>query len=561
MPFLVGDNMKNLNYILFTLIISLFVVPVYADHIYKLDMDVYLDEFGDANITEKWDVQADGGSEWYKQVFTMGNQNISDFKVQKDGVDLEYNSSWDINASMSSKDGYYGINYVSEGLELCFGKSDYSRHTFTLTYTLSNAIFNTSDSQVLYETFFPEVTADSFYVKVRSFYEFPDTLDVWGYGYKGYAYVYDGYIEMSNEESTSLKGDRVVLLVKFPEKTFNTSNSYEQFPDFESVSKLAEKGAKKWHSKIKEIISKIFSAIASFFVPILIVIFALIGSKNTKYGTKKLKFGKDAKKIKDAPYFRDIPCNKDLFKGYWIACQYNLIKKQTDFLGAILLKWLKNGNIENVTVTTKILKKEERAIKFVKNDGLNEVENELYNMMVTASKDGTLESNEFTKWCKNNYKKILNWFDKAIDNVTDIYVNEGLITTEKKTFSSVYNVNDSMKETALQVAGLKNFLNEFSNIKDRESIEVNLWEEYLMFAQIFGIAKKVANEFKKLYPDVITEDVYNDVMFIHTISYEGVSAASTAKSRAESYSSGGGGFSSMGGGGGSFGGGGSMGGR
>ena len=98
------------------------------------------------------------------------------------------------------------------------------------------------------------------------------------------------------------------------------------------------------------------------------------------------------------------------------------------------------------------------------------------------------------------------------------------------------------------------------NIKEREAIEVQLWEEYLMYAQIFGIAKKVAKEFKKLYPDVITDDYYNDIIFIHTISYQGVSAASSAKQKAESYSSGGGGFSSGGGGGGSFGGGGGGGG-
>ena len=81
-----------------------------------------------------------------------------------------------------------------------------------------------------------------------------------------------------------------------------------------------------------------------------------------------------------------------------------------------------------------------------------------------------------------------------------------------------------------------------------------------MYAQIFGIAERVAKEFKRLYPDIITDDYYNDVIFIHTISAKGVSAASTAKSRAESYSSGGGGFSSGGGGGGSFGGGGGGGG-
>ena len=106
---------------------------------------------------------------------------------------------------------------------------------------------------------------------------------------------------------------------------------------------------------------------------------------------------------------------------------------------------------------------------------------------------------------------------------------------------------------------MKNFLNDFSNIKEREAIEVKIWDEYLMYAQIFGIAKKVAKEFKKMYPDIIPEDYYEDIIFIHTISYDGVSAASAAKSeavrRAQSYSSGGGGFSSGGGGGGSFGGG------
>ena len=117
-------------------------------------------------------------------------------------------------------------------------------------------------------------------------------------------------------------------------------------------------------------------------------------------------------------------------------------------------------------------------------------------------------------------------------------------------------IKDELKSEAINLAGLKKYLTVFSRIDKKLPIEVKLWKEYLIFAQIFGIAKKVAKEFKKLYPDVITDDYYNDVIFIHTISYNGVSAASAAKQRAQSYSSGGGGFSSGGGGGGSFGGGG-----
>ena len=97
-------------------------------------------------------------------------------------------------------------------------------------------------------------------------------------------------------------------------------------------------------------------------------------------------------------------------------------------------------------------------------------------------------------------------------------------------------------------------------MKDKRAIEVKMWRDYLIYAQIFGMAKEVAKEFKNLYPEVITDEMYNDVILINTFSSSGVSAASAARSRAESYSSGGGGFSSGGGGGGSFGGGGGGGG-
>ena len=108
-------------------------------------------------------------------------------------------------------------------------------------------------------------------------------------------------------------------------------------------------------------------------------------------------------------------------------------------------------------------------------------------------------------------------------------------------------------------------MEEFTLIKEREPIEVKLWNEYLMYASIFGIADEVANQFKKLYPEVITDMNkmgynYNDVIFIHNITSDGIKSASTAQTRAQSYSSGGGGFSSGGGGGGSFGGGGGGGG-
>ena len=126
-------------------------------------------------------------------------------------------------------------------------------------------------------------------------------------------------------------------------------------------------------------------------------------------------------------------------------------------------------------------------------------------------------------------------------------------------------MDDTLYYESQKLYGLKLFLTEFSNIKQREAIEVNLWDEYLMYAYIFGIADEVVKQFKNLYPEVVVEMQnmnmdFDTFIFINDISRSSVSSARSAKSEAEakasSYSSGGGGFSSGGGGGGSFGGGG-----
>lgn len=558
--------MNKLKYWLFFLISIVFFSPVVnANDIKKITMDIYVDSNGDAHIVEEWTAKLSSGTEGYKPYYNLGNSEITNYKVSFDNKTFTSLSYWDVDASFNEKAYKSGINSIDNGYELCFGISKYGNNTYKMEYTITNFVSQTADSDMIYWQLIPYELSDKpeyVYIKIYSDFKYDSSLPVWGYGnYGGYAYVHDGYIELVHEGALN-SDEYMVALVKFPKGTFNTSSILKQ--DFNYYYEMAEDGSTTYVEEkfsFWKILGIIFSIIFEFIPIIITVVFIIISINTSQYGTKKIKLNKNAKKFKDIAYFRDIPCDKDIHKAYWISCYYNLIKNKTDFLGAILLKWLKEKRIENVTVTSSILKKESRAIKLVSEDGLNANEIELFNMMKKASVDGILESNEFTKWCKKNYKEILNWFNKVIDDVTLTYVSEGKIREEKKSFlSPTYYVLESLDHEAKEMAGLKKFLNEFSNIKSRESIEVHLWEEYLMYAQIFGIAKKVAKEFKELYPDIITDEYYNDVVFIHTISYDGVHAASVAKSRAESYSSGGGGFSSGGGGGGSFGGGGGGGG-
>lgn len=552
--------MKKIKYIVLVIVNFFFINVVNANDIEKITMDIFVDNLGNAHVTEVWVADLEEGTEGYKPYYNLGNSDIVNFNVELNGKSYTTVNDWDIDWSFNEKAYKAGLYKVDGGYELCFGISRYGENTYTLKYTVTNFVSTTADSDMIFWELVSYDLSDKpdyVYIKIYSDFKYDYETPVWGYGnYGGYAYVHeDGFIELIHEDD--LEDDEyMTVLAKFPKGTFNTSSVLEQ--DFNYYYEMAEDGAVSYSDKttIWDILGIAFTIITNVAIIIGSCIAVYKSVTSNMYGTKRLKFNKNSRKFKDVGYFRDIPCNKDIFKAYYISCHYGLVKNQTDFLGAILLKWLKGKNIENIKVTSKFLKKEERAIKLLNDDNLSALEKELYEMMSKAAVDGVLESNEFSNWCKVNYKQILKWFNKVIDNETMDYVKQGIIVEEKKTFNSVYHVSNILDNTAREMYGLKKFLNEFTNIKDKESLQVHLFDEYLMYAQIFGIAKKVAKEFKKLYPDVITDEYYDDIIFIHTISYRGVNAATSARERAENYSSGGGGFSSGGGGTGSFGGGG-----
>lgn len=566
MPFYVGEFMKKIKYLIFIIICIFSNSFVFANSINKITMDIYIDSFGNAKVIETWDTNVTSGTEVYKPYYSLGNSKIEDFEVKLNDTKYTTLNYWNVDASFQNKAYKAGINYINNGVELCFGMSKYGKNTYTMTYTITNFVSRLNDADMVYWQLIPYDLSDkpgSVYIKIYSDFKYSNNLDVWGYGnYGGYAYVYDGYIELIHEDELN-NDEYMVVLVKFPTNTFNTSSIINK--DFDYYYEMAQNGAEVYKDNTEQI---------SFFVTFLtfMFVFGIVAklvnvNKKGNAGTRTIHFKKGTSNVKDALYFRDFPCNNNMFRVYWMACQYKLVNNYTDFLGTILLKWLKEGNVESVSKSD--TDKSTKAIKLIGNNIKTKLELELYSMMMLASDDGVLDNNEFKRWCKINYKKILSWFDSVVDQETQLMYEEGLLEQKKrellpKLFTYDYITTDKIYEQGLQVAGLKKFLNDFSNIKDRSAIEVKLWDEYLMYAQIFGIAKKVAKEFKNLYPDVITEEYYEDIIFIHTISFDGVNAARVAKSEAESrarsYSSGGGGFSSGGGGGGSFGGGGGGGG-
>ena len=550
------------------------IMVVDANTISNIDMDIFVDMYGNAIVTETWDAYVNEGTEGWHPYYNLGNSIISDLEVTMDGREYTTIDDWDVDASFSEKTYKAGIyNVDGNEVDICFGISSYGSHKYVIKYKISNFVSTTNDADIIYWNLFPHdfsAEPNNVDITIYSDFRYEDTLDVWGYGkYGAPCYVYDGKIEMTSDNSRVTRDEYMTILVKFPKGTFQTGNVLNN--NFDYYLDMAEEGAVNYSDKTNwwDFIFSIIPILINIVIFGLVFVFAASSSKNNKYN-----FGETGNKVrKDVLPFRDIPCDKDIFYAYWVAYNYNLTKKKEDFLGAILLKWIHDGNVrvEKITKDGLFKDKEVTNIVFVNRPNeSNEYEIQMYDYMYEASKDGKLEENEMKKWCSKNYSKIFSWFDKVLDYVRDDLVTKGKIREQigknMKIFSYKYfEVDSSMMEVAEQMAGLKKFLKEFSLIKEREPFEVHLWNEYLMYAQIFGIADEVASQFKKLYPEIIQEMdsigyTYNDIVIINSITRSGIRSASDARTRAQSYSSGGGGFSSGGGGGGSFGGGGGGGG-
>ena len=223
----------------------------------------------------------------------------------------------------------------------------------------------------------------------------------------------------------------------------------------------------------------------------------------------KLSFGLNGKvlpKDKDIIYYRYIPCNNDLKYAYWLAYEFPITRASVNkgIIGAYILKWINSNDITALYNNVDEDKKE-YYLDFSKETSFpDKIENELYQIIKKAAGENhVLESNEFKEWSIKNYKLISDWLFDIDKVVIDRLEKENLISVNGK----IKEVNNIVREDAIKLKGLKKYLDDFSVIGLREPPEVRLWGEYLIFAELLGIADKVREGFKKIYPSLDTGSV------------------------------------------------------
>lgn len=529
---------KIINAIIFsiTIFFTLFsgTITVNANSISNIDMDIYIDSNGNAHVTETWQVNLKEGTEGYRVYSHMNDSEIYNFTVMDEtGRKYETLSSWDVNADFKSKAYKCGINYTSNKLELCWGISKYGDKTYTLQYDISNFVTQYTDNQGIYFNLISlDEYVDNAKITIHSDQKFSiDNSKIWAFGNDGTINFQDGNIVLDSEGALP-SYEYMVALIKFESNMFsvnnNSSKSFESIYNSEvnaiNISKSKDPLPFPDFTKMKEedFVDRYMGHVIVIFFIIFSVMF-VSGNKKTgsrNKGDGQLNFGKEGKRLPsndEIPYWRDIPCKKDLQRAYWIAYQYNIVNKETlkeGIIGAILLNWIKIDKIGVLEVERGLFdfKDNNYAIDFNKMQmGITESEDELLKMLKEAAgSNGILEGKEFERWCRRNYQKVESWFEnflwveeaklEAEEIITISYKEVKNFFGRKKTII-VKDVNPMLLEEAVELKGFQKFLIDFSIMPEREYMEVHIWEEYLIFAELLGIADKVQEQFSRLYPN------------------------------------------------------------
>lgn len=558
--------MRKFFVILFLSLIPLWTLATQpATH--SVDVTVRLQPDGSAFVTESWTITIASGTEWYTVMDNLGEgRQLQLLGVTENGVEYINEGEWDVDRSISEKANRCGlIKKRNNSYEICWGVGIYGDHTFEMNYYLTNLLQGYTDYDGFNFMFVSRgISPSPQNVKVTVLA--PDTLKftpentkIAGFGYKGKCNFFEGTVVAHSDQPFSEESG-LIILMQCAKGLFQPALSHDtpfadvvdealEDSDYEEVGTEEFKREKTWKDWVLS-----FFVFLAFGLPILLVLFITFSFK------KILLWRETGKRMEDIPWSRDFPYGNDLFATFSLLNKLEL-SQDNGIVSALVLKMVQNGALEPRPTN----KKDKVEFSFhPEHLSKNTYEKELFDMMLTASgSDHILQEKEFRRWSIRHAEQVSKWFETIKvhgENNLNSYVMKKSGNTHSKSEFKMYK-----QEAAIQAMGLKKFLSDTTLIDERRTVEVTLWQDYLIYASLFGIADKVTEELKQFQPQVIEmmeQQTCNTVDMVTMLNWSRIISNSVNRSvvraaniNTSSSSWGGGGFSSFSGGGGFFGGG------
>ena len=506
--------MKRTRFFLFVAALVLSAPVLCATKVPDVDISVRLGRDGAAYIREIWDVDVDEGTEWYLVRQNLGDIEISGLRVRDDeGVQYVDEGDWDTDRSLRQKAGRCGIVRKRDGCEICWGLGSHGHHTYIVEYVMSNAVKTLQDYDMLHlQLVSPGLSSPPSHVRVaiRTHEDVGAQIDtsnvrLWGFGFNGEAGLEDDVVVYESTEPFQYMSS-VIVLLRF-EKGLFASPSVQDRPFQEALDQALE-GADFGSDDDGEDdrLATLFGMLITFgmLFAFLSPLFRAFGPERVSNRTKRQILGVRPSQV---DWCRDLPFGGDLFASDVTLTRLGEDRKNNALASALILKMIYKGYLD---VSKDASGKIEIYFSSKAPDDLEEPALELFKMMKDASgKDIILQDTEFSEWSKKNRRRLTSWTDS-------VSVLGGRSLKSGGWYQSRAYTKTGQAE-ARKLMGLKKFLQDFTLTGERETVEVHLWQDYLVFGSLFGIANQVAKQLKDIDPVLFEQTVVFDYTTFDTL--------------------------------------------
>jgi len=549
----------------FLLLIFMSQVALGANKVSDINVDVGIYEDGSAYITQTWNGNFTEGTEGYIPIENLGDMSLSEFLVSDASGPYTYINEWDVDASFEEKARKYGLVKTNKGYELCWGISDYGENRYAIEYKINNLVggyedFDGFNFQFINSGMGTLPTDVTLKITMQDGVKLDENnAGIWAFGFDGQINFQNGDVVAYTKKPLSSKTDSVIILLQLNKGLINPTRVVDK--SFEAVKAEAFKGS-DYDDKagaggsttvLPEEEFGPYDLVIGFVImalPVVVIIYLLV------------RKGKRKKKIlalyNEADYFREAPIAGDLESTFVLARDFSQSNDDGNLIGSAFLKLINAGCLEPMSEKTVGFfgkEKESISLRLVHPPQFTGVTTEmLYDVLVSASSsDQILQERELEKYCKTNHKVIMAIIKAAKQSGQNTLLQ--IDGYDKSKEAKPLGLSQHGENLLLNIMGFKKYLLEFSLIGERTIAESIIWQDYLTFATLLGIADKVIEQFEKVYPDATqySENAHYHYLLAHRYTNASYQAAQTARSAGSGGSSsfgGGGGFSGGGSGGG-----------
>ncbi len=457
----------------------------------ELKIEIELNSDGSADITQEFYAVVEEGTEMYLYYFNNEYLEITDFQVSdEDGTYEVLEDEWNTYSSFEDKAGKCGMISNIGRDDMCWGITEYGEKQYTVTYTLHDLVsaYEEADGfnyRFVSPGFDGRPTNVELTIRNSDGSAITDEeTDIWAFGYDGQIELIDGEIRAWSETDLG-EENHMTIMVEFEKGIYTPEHTMEK--SFASVKEEAFADSTYQNMDRFDTLGLVLTVFCGIMGPIVVI---AIGW----WLWNKIRRNNREKKV---AYFRELPNDGDLNASYILGCKTGYLKEEGLF-GAHILRLLGTGTLEMMPTA---IESEEMPLRLVREPATGDTcDNKLYEMLkVAADGDGVVELRRFESYYQDIDKgKTLSAFGYYCERQGMEVLRKGDCLKDGVTCESTRDLTKTGNARLDELLGFRRYLQDFTLLQEREMVSAVMWQDYMAYAVLLGIAEPAMDQFKEV---------------------------------------------------------------